>query len=103
MSFNQADLVKPFLEYLGAPAVANPILSMVRNIVSEVTLGDVVDTAVKGRATPSIVALARKMGSFGGMLESGMKMIFRLFFESLNPSDSKVDLIQTNLKWVLEV
>jgi len=96
--FNAEQLNQSFLDYLGTPGVvANPILSMVRNMLNVVTLDDVVTTVSTGTATERIVSLARKMASLGGMLESGMKMTFRLFFEPLLPIDVTVDLVQTNL------
>ena len=97
--FNAEQLNQSFLDYLGTPGVvANPILSMVRNMLNVVTLDDVVTTVSTGTATERIVSLARKMASLGGMLESGMKMTFRLFFEPLLPIDATVDLVQTNLR-----
>ena len=73
---------------------------MVRNMLNVITLDDIVTTATTGSATERVVGLAAKMASLGGMLESGMKVTFRLFFEPLKPADETVDLVQTNLRFL---
>ena len=37
--------------------------------------------------------VGQKLTTAGGLLESGMKMIFRLFLETLTPTDKKIDLL----------
>lgn len=87
-----------FFDYLGLTAVGNPILGMVRNMFNSIKLADVVTTFSTGTATESVLALGQKMTSVGGLLESGMKMIFRLFLETLHPTDEKIDLLESNLR-----
>ena len=64
---------------------------------NSIKLSDVVTTFTTGTATEPVLALGQKLTTAGGLLESGMKMIFRLFLETLTPTDKKIDLLESNL------
>ena len=70
---------------------------MVRNVLNPIKLDDVVRTFTEQKATDSVVALATRLSAMSGMLESGMKMTYRLLFEQLGPSDEDIDMVQSNL------
>ena len=69
---------------------------MVRGFFSDIRLSDVVQIFDSENAPRSVAELCRKMITFAGMIESGMKTIFRTFFDKQQSADN-ADLVLSNL------
>ena len=69
---------------------------MIRNFLSDIKLGDIVQILDTENAPRSVAELGRKLITFGGMVEGGMKTVLRIFFIDVDPVKDE-DLINSNL------
>ena len=90
------------MDYLGNPSLQNPTLALfIENIFNGITLGDIVISLKTGTATERMVSLAERLMFLVDRLESAIKLLFRLLFEPMKPTDENVDLVETNFRFFI--
>jgi hypothetical protein len=94
-------MLKPMLQYLESNlAGVSPMLTPMIDMMNKITVEEILKICDGETASQNVLPLCQKIVSFGGMMQIGLKSLFKKFYEGAT-GNKDIDLIESNMRYVL--